>query len=112
MNNLKRLIWCALLFGIQALYFPLNRFLKGEQPVIEMAAKKFFTPGQLRVFDKLPVDAVNTNVQSLFVPKANPLSAEELNAKRNALLTTLKEKCFGGWPDAVTPRAAQRVFSV
>jgi membrane-associated phospholipid phosphatase len=29
MNNSKRLIWCALLFGIQALYFPLNRFLEG-----------------------------------------------------------------------------------
>jgi hypothetical protein len=29
MNNLKRLIWCALVFGIQALYFPLNHFLKG-----------------------------------------------------------------------------------
>ena len=29
MNNLKRLIWCVLLFGIQALYFPLNRFLQG-----------------------------------------------------------------------------------
>ena len=29
MNCLKRLIWCALLFGIQGLYFPLNRFLKG-----------------------------------------------------------------------------------
>lgn len=29
MNRLKRLIWCALLFGIQALYFPLNRFLQG-----------------------------------------------------------------------------------
>ena len=29
MNNLKRLIWCALVFGIQALYFPLNHFLTG-----------------------------------------------------------------------------------
>lgn len=29
MNSLKRLIWCALLFGIQGLYFPLNRFLSG-----------------------------------------------------------------------------------
>ena len=29
MNNAKRLVWCALLFGIQGLYFPLNRFLKG-----------------------------------------------------------------------------------
>jgi len=26
---LKRLIWCALVFGIQGLYFPLNRFLEG-----------------------------------------------------------------------------------
>jgi hypothetical protein len=31
MNKLKRLIWCVLLFGIQALYFPLNRFLQGGQ---------------------------------------------------------------------------------
>ena len=29
MNRLKRLIWCVLLFGIQGLYFPLNRYLKG-----------------------------------------------------------------------------------
>lgn len=29
MNNLKRLIWCAIVFGIQALYFPLNQFLRG-----------------------------------------------------------------------------------
>ena len=29
MNRLKRLIWCALLFGIQVMYFPLNRFLEG-----------------------------------------------------------------------------------
>jgi len=29
MNRLKRFIWCALLFGIQVLYFPLNRFMEG-----------------------------------------------------------------------------------
>ena len=29
MNRLKRLIWCAIVFGIQALYFPLNHFLQG-----------------------------------------------------------------------------------
>src|SRR6185436_4607236 len=29
MNHLKRFIWCALLFGIQTLYFPLNRYLQG-----------------------------------------------------------------------------------
>ena len=29
MSNLKRLIWCAIVFGIQALYFPLNRLSQG-----------------------------------------------------------------------------------
>jgi len=29
MNKLKRLICCALLFGIQTLYFPLNKYLQG-----------------------------------------------------------------------------------
>jgi membrane-associated phospholipid phosphatase len=29
MNPVKRLIWCALLFGIQALYFPLNKYMQG-----------------------------------------------------------------------------------
>jgi dienelactone hydrolase len=89
-----------------------NRFLKNEQPLIEMAAKKFFQPEQLRVFDKLPADAVNTNIQSLFVPKANPLAEEELKAKRESLLTTLKEKTFGAWPAEDTPLEAKRVFSV
>jgi membrane-associated phospholipid phosphatase len=28
-NNLKRLILCAIVFGIQALYFPLNHFMQG-----------------------------------------------------------------------------------
>ena len=29
MNPVKRLIWCALLLGIQALYFPLNKYMQG-----------------------------------------------------------------------------------
>jgi hypothetical protein len=89
-----------------------NRFLKGEQPLIEMAAKKFFTPEQLRVFDKLPADAVNTNIQSLFVPKAKPLAEEEMKRQRASLLTTLQEQSFGGWPVQETPLDAKAVFSV
>ena len=88
-----------------------NRFLKSEQPLIGMAAKKLFTPEQLRVFDKLPADAVNTNIQSLFVPKAKTLKAEALKQRRESLLTTLKEKTFGGWPAEDTPLDAKQVFS-
>ena len=47
-----------------------NRFLKGLDPLIEMAAKDFFPPEQLRVFDKLPEDEVNTKIDESFVPKA------------------------------------------
>jgi len=89
-----------------------NRFLKNEQPLIEMAAKKFFQPEQLKVFEQLPADAVNKNIHSLFVPTAKKLGAEEVKAKREALLTILKEKSFGGWPGEDTPLEARQVFSV
>lgn len=89
-----------------------NRFLKSEQPLIEMAAKKIFDPMELRVFDKLPADAVNTNIQSLFVPKAKPFSTNELRQQRESLLATLKEKTFGGWPAEDTPLDPKEVFSV
>ena len=49
-----------------------NRFLKGQDPLIEMAARDFFPPDQLRVFDKLPEDQVNTKIEETFVPKAAP----------------------------------------
>ncbi|MCW5551134.1 MAG: acetylxylan esterase [Verrucomicrobiae bacterium] len=89
-----------------------NRFLKGEQPLIEMAAKKFFEPAQLRVFDQLPADAVNTNIQSLFVPKAGLRTTGELKSQRESLLITLREKSFGGWPAENVPLEAKPAFSV
>jgi len=89
-----------------------NRFLKGEQPLISMAASNIFQPAQLKVFNELPVDAVNTNLQAIFVPKARPRSADEVNKQRDSILATLKEKTFGGWPAEDAPLEARRVFSV
>jgi hypothetical protein len=89
-----------------------NRFLKGEQPLIEMAAQKFFEPAQLRVFDQLPADAVNTNIQSLFVRKAKPLATGELKSQRELLLAALREKSFGAWPAENAPLDAKPAFSV
>jgi dienelactone hydrolase len=92
-----------------------NRFLKGEQPLIEMAAKSFFQPEQLKVFDKPPADARNTNAHDFFVPKAKPLdvaeSAPEWKEHRKALLATLKEKSFAGWPTEDLPASVQPAFS-
>src|SRR5947199_7154040 len=47
-----------------------NRFLKGEDPVIESAALPLFTPEQLKVFDKLPADQQNTRIHETFAPAA------------------------------------------
>lgn len=88
-----------------------NRFLRGEQPLIESAAKPFFTPPQLKVFEQLPADAGNTNVQSSFVARGKTLAAEDVQRQRESLLATLKEKCFGGWPAGEIPLDPQPVFS-
>jgi hypothetical protein len=88
-----------------------NRFLKGQDPLIEMAAKDFFLPDQLRVFNKLPEDEINTRIDDLFVPKAVPPSApatpQEATQRRAASLSALRAKVFAGWPTesgAVTPK--------
>jgi dienelactone hydrolase len=80
-----------------------NRYLKGQDSVIEMAATKFFTPEQLRVFDKLPDDEVNTRIDESFVPKAAPSSPPSVAAgsSRNQAeyLQALRDKVFAGWPE-------------
>jgi dienelactone hydrolase len=92
-----------------------NRFLKGQEPLIEMAATRFCTPDQLRVFDKLPEDEVNTKIDESFVPKAAPLrleaSAAEAGQQRAEYVKALREKVFSGWParsSAVKPELAGR----
>jgi hypothetical protein len=79
-----------------------NRFLKGTDPLIEMAAQKYFEPLQLKVFDQLPADQVNTRIQETFVPRVLPASlaaaggAGTLSPAED--ITALREQVFGGWP--------------
>lgn len=87
-----------------------NRFLKGQDPLIDMAARDFFSADQLRVFDKLPDDEINTRIDDLFVPKAVPpgpaSSPEEARQRQAACVSALRAKVFAGWPresEAVTP---------
>jgi dienelactone hydrolase len=84
-----------------------NRFLKGQDPLIEMAAKDFFSADQLRVFDKLPEDEVNTRIDESFVPKApvpSPPTTPAEGKKRQAdYLSALREKVFAGWPAESEP---------
>lgn len=83
-----------------------NKHLKGEDPLIEDAAVKLFTPEQLRVFTTLPADQINTKIQENFVPVAAP------NRTRDEAMRLLREKTFRGWPEATASLDIQPAFSV
>jgi len=72
--------------------------LKGEDPLIERAAVKLLEPEELKVFAKLPEDAINTNIQDSFVKKTFPRSLISPSAE-NHLISELKSKSFRGWPE-------------
>ncbi len=79
-----------------------NRFLKGENPLIDEPAVPFFQWPQLKVFDKLPADNINSRIQESFTPKASPplvpQSAGEWAKQRKVWTKALREKSFRGWP--------------
>lgn len=79
-----------------------NRFLKGENPQIDKPAIPFFEPEQLKVFDQLPADQINTKIHESFVPLAPepsiPRSAEDWAKQREAWINALQENSFRGWP--------------
>ena len=79
-----------------------NRFLKGENPLIDTPAVPFFEPEQLKVFDELPADEINTKIQDSFVPTAAeprvPKTPEKWAKQRKAWMRNLRNKSFRGWP--------------
>jgi cephalosporin-C deacetylase-like acetyl esterase len=95
-----------------------NRFLKGENPLIDKPAVPFFEPEQLKVFDELPADEINTKIQESFVPTAAeprvPKSAEKWARMCKAWMRNLRKKSFRGWPRRAQagPLDIHRVFSV
>ncbi len=85
----------------QELQLPVMRFfnkhLKGEDKPVESAAVKMFSPQQLKVFDTLPTDAVNTNIHETFVDIARaevPTTKEEWSKQRENWLSNFREKCL------------------
>ena len=83
-----------------------NLHLKKEDPKIEIAAVKMFEPAQLKVFDKLPKDELNTTAHAWFVPTAAkpkvPADASEWTTMRDAWRKNLDEKVFCGWPSSTS----------
>jgi len=95
-----------------------NRFLKGENPLIDKPAVPFFEMEQLKVFDELPADQINTQIHETFVPKAPepsvPQSADEWAKLREMWMKALLEKSFRGWPTEAEAGSLdiQQVFSL
>ncbi len=84
-----------------------NNHLKHEDPTIEMAAVKLFQPQELKVFEKIPEDQINTTIQDNFVPMARPpevpSTAPEWKKLSETWMTDLCRKCFAGWPEDSKP---------
>ena len=87
-----------------------NRHLKGEDPLIAMAATRFFTPAQLRVFNALPTDERTSQIHETFVPEASigqpPKTAAEWTPLRDAWKSNLAQRVFRAWPQAAPPMIA------
>ncbi|MCA9183999.1 MAG: acetylxylan esterase [Pirellulaceae bacterium] len=77
----------------------MNRWLKGDEPLISIPAEKLLEPTELRVFDSLPTDQINSLVHETFVPPFadDPPESRSL-ATRDALAQRLRHHVFGGWP--------------
>lgn len=95
-----------------------DRYLKGENRVIDDPAEKFLEPEELKVFTSLPTDELNTKIDETFVDKADepkvPTATGDWQSLRADLLTLLMEKTFAGWrdeSDSVHTHATQNVES-
>lgn len=73
-----------------------DQHLKGVDRAITKPTEKFFEPAQLRVFDKLPEDQINTTIQETFVAAAKepavPADGHAWHEQRNQMLKTLETR--------------------
>ncbi len=81
-----------------------DRFLKGADlmAVIKEPAVPAFKPEQLRVFDEIPNDEINTRIDETFVPMFTtppvPQTKEEWEKMRDGWMKVLREKVIVGAP--------------
>ncbi|MCA9136179.1 MAG: acetylxylan esterase [Planctomycetales bacterium] len=82
----------------------MNRFLRNDTELIEMAAKPLFEKHELKVFDEIPEDERVTTIQETFVPtvQAGDLDVDS-TGQVDALKENLASKVFRGWPAEAEP---------
>lgn len=80
----------------------MNRWLKNDTSEVKQPERPRLTPQQLKVFDRLPKDAINATVQETFVKPAKPklpANKAEWKEQRKEWMQVLREKVFRGWPE-------------
>ena len=102
-----------------------NHYFQGKDDLIEQPAVKYFEAEQLRVFDQLPEDEINTTIDEVFVPLA-PSLKQQLEQKsfpeaKAEWMEILKTKVFNGWPQGDisptltpvnTPKRSLEIFAL
>jgi hypothetical protein len=93
-----------------------NRFLKNDRGTVDKVAATLFAPPQLKVFEKLPGDQINTTIQETFIPAAPapkaPENQQQWESQRNQWLEGLRERTFGGWPEEAPALELKPAFDV
>ena len=84
-----------------------NKHFKDDDALLTMAAEKLMEPAELKVFDKLPEDQLNTTIHETFVPVAAkpkvPKDKNEWQTMRDGWMKALQTKVFAGWPTDEQP---------
>jgi hypothetical protein len=96
----------------------MNRNLRGtdigDALAVPAKAEKLFTPPELKVFDALPADEINTRIDETFVAMAPapevPASAEAWKSTVTEWRKTMEAKSFQGWPAGQVPGGIERTF--
>jgi dienelactone hydrolase len=92
-----------------------NTHLKGQSTMIDTRTGPLFSPLELRAFDKIPDDQINTRIQETFVPMAPPppppTTPQAWRGLQEAWMKGLREKCFAGWPSESGPPQVRRLAS-
>lgn len=88
----------------------MNHWLQGSDAEVTEQERPRFAPVQLKVFDRLPNDAINATVHETFRKPTPPPAVQKMPAvrewwpkQREEWLQALKDKVFRSWPSEPTP---------
>lgn len=91
----------------------LREHLQGDSPPITDVALPMFEPQELKVFDKLPEDEINTKIEETFVAASEPAEVPESDEQWQGMVDQWKQslatKSFAAWPKEGMPLDTKRV---